>query len=47
MPAQQKRVDSLLRALPVARDTNRVNALLKISRELLRNKPAEAKKVYG
>jgi serine phosphatase RsbU (regulator of sigma subunit) len=41
---QQKLIDSLRRAVPVTHDTSRANGLIRLSRELLKNNPQEAKK---
>jgi serine phosphatase RsbU (regulator of sigma subunit)/Tfp pilus assembly protein PilF len=41
---QKKLVDSLLKAIPAAHDTNRVNGLIRVSREMVANNPAEARK---
>jgi serine phosphatase RsbU (regulator of sigma subunit) len=41
---QQKLTDSLIRAIPSALDTNRVEGLIRVSREMVSNNPTEATK---
>ncbi len=42
--SQRKIVDSLIKAIPAKRDTTRANALITVSKELVRSNPDEAKK---
>jgi serine phosphatase RsbU (regulator of sigma subunit)/Tfp pilus assembly protein PilF len=42
--SQQKIVDSLIRMVPPQRDTNRANALIRVSKEVLRSNPDLGKK---